>query len=82
MNYRRGFIRLWLAFSLIWTAWTGVRRLTDDLSCLYEDGPWCDHRTWSFYLGGLQFVLGPPALALIIGALGWIIGGFKRAPAP
>jgi hypothetical protein len=49
----------------------------------FEPGPRCDFRPPAPNLVSFLLVVGPPALALIIGAaLGAIAAGFKRIPAP
>jgi hypothetical protein len=85
MNYRRGFIRLWVLLSAAWIVmiWSlGVDGY--GFSCMYEGGPWCDGRAVYGFRSGLEYLLGPPAFVLIFGAaLGWIATGFRRRdPSP
>jgi hypothetical protein len=81
MNYRRGFIRLWVVLSLAWIAviWSTQDWWRIELSCMYRYGPWCDYGAVKDWRDGLEYLWGPPAFVLIFGAaLGWIVTGFRR----
>jgi hypothetical protein len=84
MNWRRGFFRLWLAFSVCWvgavvffespiTACVKVRHALDignPFDCFVEDG----------VVNGriLALAFAPVLLSFLIGLVGgWVIGGFS-----
>lgn len=93
MNWRRGFIRLWLAATAIWLVITGVAfSLLQSLSDVVS---WRDpgqgqsvklstleaHLTAIANLRGFMFYgVGLPVLALVFGVAGWWIQrGFRQS---
>lgn len=83
MNYRRGFLRAWIALTVIWIAWVGSIAasgvLDSDSFCrLFNPGPWCDFRPPAQFLITLALVIGPPMVVLVVGAaVAWIAAGFR-----
>jgi hypothetical protein len=85
MDYRRGFFRLWIAFSALWGLFVWwLAQYTSGLSCMYgEHGPWCDYRMVPDFRTGMIYLLVGPGVMLAVGSLaGWIIAGFRRPPSP
>jgi hypothetical protein len=83
MNYRRGFLRAWIALTLVWIALAGSIAASDviesDTFCnLFNPGPWCDHRLSVELLVILALVFGPPLALFAAGAgVAWIVAGFR-----
>jgi hypothetical protein len=86
INWRSGFFRAWIAFSI---GWMGFCAWTSDLACPIElagistgAGPWCEFQNAEpfKYYGSLGVkMLGLPLLmALGFIATSWILTGFRR----
>ena len=83
MNYCRGFLRAWIALTVIWIALAGSITLSgvleSELFCnLFNPGPWCDYRPPAEFVFTLSLILVPPMALLVVGAaVAWIAAGFR-----
>jgi hypothetical protein len=83
MNYRRGFLRAWIALTVIWIALVGSLEASgviesESFCNLFNPGPWCDHRPPAELVAILTLILGPPIGVLVVGAaVAWIAAGFR-----
>ena len=83
MNWRRGFIRVWIIASV---AWIVFGLWLEDVPCLvgftYEGTkPWCGDPLvypWTVGVQTLDTLLSVPIIALALGCIvGWISRGFR-----
>jgi hypothetical protein len=78
VNWRRGFHRLWISFSIIW-----VVASTSALIADYEhiSANFGDNSGLTLFLIVASYVIGPPVVIYAIGwTIAWIGRGFTRNP--
>lgn len=82
MNYSRGFLRAWIALTVVRIALAGSIEASgivqSDLFCrLFNPGPWCNYRPPAEFVAILTLIIGPPVGVLVVGAaVAWIVAGF------
>jgi hypothetical protein len=77
MNVGRGLFRLWIVLAFLWLAY---RLWAGDLSCVFDNPPWCRFWTAEIYARYLGWMFGVPVAVLIIGGAGlWAAAGFKNS---
>lgn len=81
MNWPRGFLRLWIALSVLWIgAFAGVS-FWNYAECLAvrPELPFCLQNIGVPSLANWAFILGWPLAALLAGfIIQWIVRGFRR----